>query len=613
MSRRGFTTPIMLLVLLGTRALAGPALYVPGGFDQEGAASLGTHTEPSIAVGPNHVLSMIQGGISVYLKTGPLVATYCPYEFFGIADNCANPTIVIDPYNYPDQFSCPPPPQPFTLHMTANDPTCGYDPFAKRYYALCFSQSNPNDPNTPYTTHLHLAISQTDNPTGQWTVYHMTTGSAACFGNSPVDRPRFGFSTDKIAIIGLRSGCPSSEFIRVFEKQTLLQGPITLISHGTTHMDLSPTHYRDMPSLSPVQWKGVCRNLSATSDLEFVDVSGSNVSVATITGTGLANYAWQPATTASGVLQPPRGFYVTAVQKDGPGPGTLPIDASNMVAWQNALSDPYYRNGRIITSWHEGKTVGGNSVNIVRVLRVNATSGQVLSANTQEDANKHFAYPAAIEDSLQNVYVGFDVSTATDYPGAMISGRKSNEATLESPPTLIRSGETTFRKNGRNGIPAWGDFTGIALDEPPGAPAVAWYVGQFVRGRNNDLQCQGDSLVGWIRNFTFPIGGGGTCRDCELEPAPARTALLEVNSAMGRGDVRFSLQLSTSEAVTVEILDLSGRMLRTLIAGQRLAAGAHQFRWDQRDASGQLVGNGMYFVRARTEVAAVSRRFFIIR
>jgi hypothetical protein len=604
----------MLLALLATRALAGPALYVPGGFDQEGAASLGTHTEPSIAVGPNHVLSMIQGGIKVFLKTGPLVATYCPYEFFGIADNCANPTIVIDPFNYPDQIGCPSPPQPFTLHMTANDPTCGYDPFAKRYYALCFSQTNSQDTNTPYTTHIHLAISQTDNPTGPWTVYHMTTGSAACFGNYAVDRPRFGFSTDKIAIIGMHAGCPNTEFIRVFEKQTLLQGPVTLISHGTTHMDLSPAHYRDMPFPSAL-WQSVCRNLSATADLEFITVSGSNVSLATITGTGLANYAWGPVITANGVLQPPKGSSVAAVQKDGPGPGTLPIDAANMSAWQNALSDPYYRNGRIITSWHEGKTVGGNSVNVVRVLRVNATNGQVLSIDTQEDANKHFAYPTAIEDTLQNVYVGFDVSTATDYPGAMISGRKANEATLESPPTLIRGGETTFRKlNHSHVIPAWGDFTGIALDEPPGgAPAVAWYVGQFVHARNNDLQCQGDSLIGWIRNFTFPVGSGGGCRDCEIEPAPARTALLEVNSAVGRGEVRFDLQLSSSEAVTIEVLDLSGRMLRTLVAKQRLAAGAHQFRWDQRDASGQLVGNGMYFVRARTEVAAVARRFFIIR
>ncbi len=68
------------------------------------------------------------------------------------------------------------------------------------------------------------------------------------------------------------------------------------------------------------------------------------------------------------------------------------------------------------------------------------------------------------------------------------------------------------------------------------------------------------------------------------------------NPFMTGSAVAFSL--ARPEQVTVEVYDLTGRLVRSLGSG-RLAAGAHRFEWNGRDAAGRHTAAGVYFVRLR--------------
>jgi hypothetical protein len=65
-----------------------------------------------------------------------------------------------------------------------------------------------------------------------------------------------------------------------------------------------------------------------------------------------------------------------------------------------------------------------------------------------------------------------------------------------------------------------------------------------------------------------------------------------------RGAVDFVLALPGAGDASVDVYDVGGRHVRSLLAGFQ-PAGVHPTRWDARDSRGRPVAGGVYFVRAR--------------
>ncbi len=70
--------------------------------------------------------------------------------------------------------------------------------------------------------------------------------------------------------------------------------------------------------------------------------------------------------------------------------------------------------------------------------------------------------------------------------------------------------------------------------------------------------------------------------------------------------------LPQRSAVQVRLLDLQGRMVRSLADGE-FPAGQHQLRWDGRDDQGQLVRAGVYFVKLVSGDGTAMRRAVYVR
>lgn len=111
----------------------------------------------------------------------------------------------------------------------------------------------------------------------------------------------------------------------------------------------------------------------------------------------------------------------------------------------------------------------------------------------------------------------------------------------------------------------------------------------------------------------FPVSGlavlGQSCGAADVpdEPAGSRPALLEVESPFSASStIRFRIDRPT--AVTIQAFDVSGRMVRTLLARSAESPGSHELRWDGRDDRGRMLPAGVYLIRAATAEESATRR-----
>ncbi len=89
-----------------------------------------------------------------------------------------------------------------------------------------------------------------------------------------------------------------------------------------------------------------------------------------------------------------------------------------------------------------------------------------------------------------------------------------------------------------------------------------------------------------------------------LQEAPAP------NPTSGAARVRFALP--REGRATVRVLDVMGRVVRTLVDAE-LPAGPHDVTWDGRDAAGRAVAAGVYWSRVESSDTSVTRKITMIR
>lgn len=149
--------------------------------------------------------------------------------------------------------------------------------------------------------------------------------------------------------------------------------------------------------------------------------------------------------------------------------------------------------------------------------------------------------------------------------------------------------------------------------------ATVWAVDYGVPGGS----CGSFYVVGKINSFG--IGGQefyiDNIRTCPVVPLgagdpvaalPAEGILLDpARPNPAHGSTVLGFTLAQPGAVRLAIYDVSGRVVRTLVDGSRLA-GAHQIAWDGRDEQGRRLPSGIYSYRAETGAMAQSRKLILL-
>ena len=95
-------------------------------------------------------------------------------------------------------------------------------------------------------------------------------------------------------------------------------------------------------------------------------------------------------------------------------------------------------------------------------------------------------------------------------------------------------------------------------------------------------------------------------------PAPARTALLPnvPNPFNPVTEIRY--ELAEAGQVSLEIYDVSGRRVATLLAAGR-QAGGHSVQWNGTSDAGEPVSSGIYFARLSTGSETFSRKITLLK
>jgi hypothetical protein len=502
-----------LLLVLGipmeSPVFAGPAQYVFGNFNRCGVTVFSSASEPSVAVGPYQILTQAQGGVAAFTKDGTQVGAFLengvpsfssnPDLFYGligpIDPGTGQPTFRVDaapfgsPYPGGTAGTCDNSP---VCSAPARDPRMMFDPVAQRFYALGWSY-----------THLNLNVSRSADLQDGWYNYHINLDrlhNIFDYGSLFWDQPSIGFSTDKIVI----AAWTANNEILVLDKAALLSGSVAQTPHTFTydaqhsygtHLDISNTAvtYKSVDS----KWTRVCANLSTNSPdvymLRRVFDSGLyRFQVATVSGNA--------ATPSVTVATTPQAFELRPVvlPADTPG-GPLAVACVEEVL----LSSPFFRDGVITVATFQGNGYPGISyANELRIFELTAPNWAVTTDETYGASTVDHAFPSAVRDAQGNLYVGFNKSSATEYPSAYVTARRVGETTLETA-TQVKLGDN-------EAIPytdcehldkRWGDFTGIALDEYTG---TAYFAGQYTSSQSH-------SLASWVTSFHFPSSTPSAC------------------------------------------------------------------------------------------------------
>jgi hypothetical protein len=84
------------------------------------------------------------------------------------------------------------------------------------------------------------------------------------------------------------------------------------------------------------------------------------------------------------------------------------------------------------------------------------------------------------------------------------------------------------------------------------------------------------------------------------------------NPSLGPAVVRFDVARDFQGQVSLDVFDVSGRRVRSLVRGS-IPPGFHQVTWDERSDSGTRVVTGVYFLRMKAAEFVANRKVVILR
>ena len=123
------------------------------------------------------------------------------------------------------------------------------------------------------------------------------------------------------------------------------------------------------------------------------------------------------------------------------------------------------------------------------------------------------------------------------------------------------------------------------------------------------------ALTSGAATFTNNAGMTGTVSTTvSVDPVAPEASLALIAPAPNpvKGEMSYSAVLPREAHVTIRVLDLSGRIVRSLV-DESLAPGPHAFAWNSADRAGPTLDGGVYFLELEALGARQTRKFVIVR
>ncbi len=404
------------------------------GFDGMSLADGGAiPPDTQVAVGPNHIFEAVNDHVRIWNRqTNPPSVIYDKDlgAFFGVS------------------FST-------TLTDVVSDPRIRYDAASGRWFASVVTLESLFGVGD-----WRLAVSQTSDPTGKYTLY------AASFFDSFPDFPSLGLNDDKLALTGNSFTISTSLFLGseflVLKKADLIAGA----SSPAQQFFAAPQ------AVDTIQ---VAESLSSTSTLYMAavptGVPTSTLQLWSINGVPGAGGGLVVTTTAlsmsTTLVTPP----------DAAQAGSPKLIATNDTRLLNLV----YRNGFLWMGGNTGCMPAGDSAvrSCLHFAQVSTATATVSQEITFGESGEYYYYPAVEIDASNNLVTVFNRSSIGEFASVYTSGRNVTDgAGTFQTPVLLKMGLAAYDPSPY--APRWGDYSGAATDPFDGGTSV-WVAGQYTR------------------------------------------------------------------------------------------------------------------------------------
>jgi hypothetical protein len=374
-----------------------------------------TPGDPNLAVGPNHIVTVINGRISFYTKSGVETFTGGSEDFFSAFGHF---DLVYDCRTFYDQYS-----QRYWLQYAAFDTL-----FPRTYYLI--------------------AVSDDDDPNGNWSMWALNSTKNGPFeGGHWSDYPGFGYTEDCILISSNmfpwdRPGYYAK--VRIAPKQQFLDNESVITytdfwnfanPDGTLAFSLQPS-----------------RQIGENKMPYFAnESSGNQISI----------FGIEDATSPN-----PRMVKraVTVSRYNSPNGATQKGSSTKLDTIDARVYDVYCRDDRLIVT----HTVRGGGGGISRWYELDATnmpddlslvqSGEISAGN----ASCWFAGPA--QNGQGSIGIVFSRASVDEYPSVYYAGREASDpAGTLGEHVLVLAGTRSYTGEGSATV-RWGDYFGCTVD-----------------------------------------------------------------------------------------------------------------------------------------------------
>ena len=419
--------------------------------------------DPEIAVGPNHVIAVVNVALEIYDKNGNSLVG--PTTFDSFMNSNPNCTGVFDPNaNYDEQYD---------------------------RYVLAIDADG---------TDYCIAVSQTGDPTGAWNIYSFkTTSSRRDF----FDYPHAGIGRDAIYMGAniFRGNNFKEAQIWAFDKVAMYSGQAaTSVTRG-----LGITH--DTPQ--PLNLHGWAQGTWPSSGPHYF-FAETNYDGSTHTVFAWNNPFGANSFSTVGTVNLNAATGVTAgLPVDTPQQGGQTLQANDF-----RPQDLEYRDGFAWSSSTVACNPGGGTVNCVRWAKIDPATATVVDAGVYGSSGQYRTFADLAVDACGNMAVGYSKSSSSMYPGVFVTGRLATDAagTLQAE-TQLKAGEIAYTSFETSAPRRWGDYTEMTVDP---AGTTFWYLGEYSKNTGTTNGRWGT----YIGSFSYSCNPGTVPTPTPVGPTP---------------------------------------------------------------------------------------------
>jgi hypothetical protein len=405
------------------------------------------------------------------------------------------------------------------------DPICYFDTQTQRFYhvVLTLDRKSPTGSALQGTNHLDIAVSDTSNPLGTWTIYKIDASNNGqngtpnhhcsrgyCLGDYPhlgADAYGFYITTNEFSTLG--GGFYGAQIYAMSKRALASHGPVSVFLFNTMdYLDADGIPgFTVWPAISaPGQF--VTDNggteFFLNSDAVFMESGFSNrLRQWALTNTSSLDSV-APALTLTSKYVATIGYGVPprATQKSGDHPYGQSIGKAVGVldANDSRTQQVYYANGKLWTAVDTGVTYDGiNVLAGVAYFVINPNSGKPTTQGYVAVPNNHITYPAVAATADGRGAMAFTIVGPDFFPSAGYASLDAvagiGEVKFAAPGVGPQDGFSEYQAYYSDGSPRprWGDYGAAAVDGNS-----IWIASEYIG--------QTCTLAQWTADFTC----GGT-------------------------------------------------------------------------------------------------------